>query len=310
MVHVVVGQGPVGATLAHHLAADGRDVVVVSRSGPTDLPAGARHVAADVAAPGALTAVARDLGVAPTAIYNCVNPPYHRWARDWPPLHEAFLDAAEATGAVLVTTGNLYGHGPGSGVMREDTPLAATETKGAVRAAMWRAARARHEASRVRATEVRASDYLGPRAGAQAYYGDRLLGPLLAGRPLRPLGDPDAPHAVAYLPDFARALAAAAVTPAAWGHPWLAPHHPAESLRQVAGRFARAAGLPTPTIRPISAPVLAAGAAFSPMLREVRRMSYQFTAPFETDSTRSEAALGLAPTPWEEITAATLAARR
>lgn len=42
-------------------------------------------------------------------------------------------------------------------------------------------------------------------------------------------------------------------------------------------------------------------------LREVRAVSYQFTEPFEVDSSRSERTLGLAPTGWDEAVAATLA---
>jgi len=323
--HVVVGKGAVGTTLASELADQGHDVVVVSRSGapgtsgtPKQLPADPRsaveqrsggespaveHHAADIARPGALIEAARGADV----IYNCVNPPYHRWATDWPPLNRTFLDAAEASGAVLVTASNLYGHGAGSGLMREDTPLASTEIKGSVRAEMWLEARARHEAGRVRATEVRASDYLGPLATEQAHYGSRLLVPLLAGRTLRVIGDPDQPHAVVYLPDFARALAAAGTTPAAWGHAWLAPHHPATTFRDVARRFAAAAGVDEPRISPLPGPLLAVAATVSPMMREVRRVSYQFTQPFEVDSSASERVLAVAPTPWPEIVDTTLA---
>jgi hypothetical protein len=56
------------------------------------------------------------------AIYNCANPPYHRWPTDWPPIHQALMAAAERTGAVLVMTDNLYVFGPGSSMpMRETT---------------------------------------------------------------------------------------------------------------------------------------------------------------------------------------------
>ncbi len=302
--HVVVGKGAIGTTLAAQLASAGHEVLLVSRSTPaTPLPAPVRHEATDVAAPGALTSLTRGAEV----IYNCVNPPYHRWVTAWPPLHEAFLDAAEANDAVLVTTSNLYGHGPVDGSMDEDTPLTSTETKGRVRAAMWRSALARHEAGRVRVTEVRAADYFGPLAGEAAHYGSRMLAPLLAGRTLRPVGDPDQPHAIAYVPDLARTLAAAGANPAAWGRAWLAPHHPAETFREVAGRFARAAGVDHPRISPVPASVLALGAAFSPMLREVRRVSYQFSAPFLVDSSRSEQTLGVRATPWDEAVEATLA---
>ena len=128
--HVVVGKGPIGSTLADTLVEQGHDVLVVSRSGGQHPHL--EHRSADIASPGTL----RELAHGADVLYNCVNPPYHRWPTDWPPLHAAFLDAAEATDAVLVTTSNLYGHGAGSGVMREDTPLASAEVKGQVTTAV------------------------------------------------------------------------------------------------------------------------------------------------------------------------------
>jgi hypothetical protein len=44
-------------------------------------------------------------------IYSCAGPAYPRWVTDWPPLAAALLRAAETSGALLVTTGNLYGYG-------------------------------------------------------------------------------------------------------------------------------------------------------------------------------------------------------
>lgn len=232
--HVILGKGPIGHTLARHLATHGHEVLVLSRSGgrPRLPDAGNRAPgaagswadavtwgAADAADGAALTAAARGADV----LHNCVNPPYHRWATDWPPVLGALLAAAEATGAVLVSAGNLYAYGPGPGVMNEVTPMLATDTKGRVRAQMWREMQRRHDAGLVRATEVRGSDYLGPGAGAQAHAGTRLLRPLLAGRPVRSIGSVDVPRTWTYLPDFAAALAAAAATPAAWGRGWHVP---------------------------------------------------------------------------------------
>ena len=57
------------------------------------------HRQVDATDADALTAAAR--GAA--ALYNAVNPAYHRWATDWPPVAAALLAAAERTGAVLVT---------------------------------------------------------------------------------------------------------------------------------------------------------------------------------------------------------------
>jgi hypothetical protein len=92
-------------------------------------------------------------------------------------LAASLLAAAEQTGADYVMVGNAYGYGPVDGPMTEDLPLAATTSKGRVRARMWLDAKAAHGAGRVRAAEVRAHDFLGPRRG-------------LALHPHRPAGGP------------------------------------------------------------------------------------------------------------------------
>src|SRR5260370_1173897 len=137
------------------------------------------------------------------AISNCANPPYHRWPALWPPIASSLLGAAERNGAVLVTICNLYGYGPAprsqsatgydeAHPMTEATPLAATGRKGTVRARMWLDAPAAHQAGRVRAVEIRASDYVGP--GAERVLGARVVPNVLPGRAVHELGRPDRPH--------------------------------------------------------------------------------------------------------------------
>ncbi|WP_456845853.1 NAD-dependent epimerase/dehydratase family protein, partial [Cellulomonas sp. P5_C6] len=216
--HVILGKGAVGTTLARQLAAEGADVLVLSRSGGTS-GGGITHAALDATDVAALTAATRGADV----LYNCANPAYHRWATDWPPLWTSLLDTAARTGAVLVSAGNLYGYATDGAVMREDSPLRATDTKGAVRAQMWREAVRRHDAGELRVTEVRGADYLGPLADAQAHAGPRFVEPLRACKVVRPVVAVDQPHSWTYLPDFGRALAAAGSTPAAWGRGWHVP---------------------------------------------------------------------------------------
>ena len=318
--HVIVGRGPIGRTVAHQLVAEGHDVLVLSRSGaavPTPAPAlvtgsGAERpavgsltwAAVDGTDAGALTRAARGAD----ALYNCVNPAYHRWPTDWPPVAEALLAAAAATGAVLVTAGNLYMYAPGTRPMREDSPMAPVEAKGAVRAEMWTQAQRRHEAGDLRATEVRGSDYLGPDAEAHAHAGPRMLRPLLAGGTIRPIGSPDALHTWTYLPDFARALRSAAANPQAWGRPWHVPSPEPLTLREVAARFAAEAGAPEPRISPLPIAAVRALGLVMPMMREIGRVRHQFTEPFVMDSVVSQGVLGVAPTPWPQIVEQTLTA--
>jgi nucleoside-diphosphate-sugar epimerase len=116
-----------------------------------------------------------------------------------------------------VIMGNLYGYGPVDDPMTEDTPLAATGTKGRVRAGMWTDALAAHRAGRVRVTEARASDFYGPHAVHNAMLGERFVRPVLAGRSVHVLGDPDAPHTWSYLPDVGATLAIMGSDERAWG---------------------------------------------------------------------------------------------
>src|SRR5262245_27589886 len=156
--HVVIGAGRIGAGTARLLAERGHEVVVVTRRGTAI--EGATGVAADASDGPRLAEIARGAD----ALYNCANPQqYYTWAKVWPPIANALLQAAEASGAVLVTMNNPYGYGETSAPMREDTPFRPTTVKGWIRARMWRDAKELHDAGRIRMTEARASDYVGGR---------------------------------------------------------------------------------------------------------------------------------------------------
>ncbi|MEU8800358.1 NAD-dependent epimerase/dehydratase family protein [Spirillospora sp. NPDC048819] len=303
--HVIVGAGQVGAHLAERLAGAGHDVVVVTRSGSG--PEGVRRVAADVADRTRLTEITKGAD----ALYNCVNPRYHRWAQDWPPMAASFLGAAEETGAVLATLSNLYVYGPVDGPITEDLPLAATGTKGRVRAKMWRDAIAAHRAGRVRVTELRGSDYYGPRSTDQAYIGEvRFVKPLLAGKRVSYLSDPSVPHAWTYLPDVAEALAIAGTDERAWGRAWHVPTGPAVSTLDVAERLCAIAGAPAPRVRAVPRPVFNALGLVSPMMKELRETRYQFDKPYILDSSAFESTFGMAPTPMDDALKTVVAAYR
>ncbi|MEV0623324.1 NAD-dependent epimerase/dehydratase family protein [Nonomuraea sp. NPDC050404] len=298
--HVVVGSGQVGGHVAAKLIARGHEVVVVTRSGSG--PEGAVKVAADVADAARLSQVAKGADV----LYNCVNPQYHRWLTDWPPMAAAFLAAAESSGAVYTMLGNLYPYGPVTGPMTEDLPLASTDPKFRVRAKMWTDALAAHEAGRIRATEVRASDFFGPGASDQGYLGDRFLVPLRQGKTISLIWPADVPHSWNYLPDVADALITAGSDERAWGRPWHAPTAEPLTFRQVGERMAERLGRPAPRMRTLPWPVLRVTGLFVPMLGELGHVRYQFTAPFVLDSSAFQRTFGAAPTPIDEALKATL----
>ena len=297
--HAIVGAGSVGTAAGLALVAQGHEVVMVTRSGSgPDHPA-IRKVACDAGDPVALAAAVGR----PAALYNCANPPYHRWPQLWPPMATAMLEVATSSGAVLVTMGNLYGYGPVGHPMTEDDPLAATGTKVRIRAGMWGDALAAHRAGRVRVTEARASDFYGPGVVETSFFG-RNVRRLLAGRKAYVMGDPDVPHAATFVPDGGRTLAVLGTDERAWGRPWHVPTVPAVSQRGMAERFCEVAGAPRARVAAIPALVMSAVGVFSPQVREFKETRYQFDRPFLLDSSACTATFGITATPMDAAFAA------
>ncbi|HCB02672.1 MAG TPA: epimerase [Nocardioides bacterium] len=300
--HVVVGAGPVGTATAELLAAQGAEVLLVSRSGAGPELSGVRREAADVSDVRRLV----ELSEGAAALYNCVNPPsYTVWPEFWPPVAAAFLEAAEWSGAVLVTAAALYPYGPVEGAMVEGLPDAATTKKARIRAVMWAEARARHDAGRIAAVEVRGSDYMGPRVSPTTGHVARVAPAALQGRTVYVFGRADQPHSFTDVRDMARALVRVAGEPSAWGRVWHAPTNPARTQAEVLQDVAASVGRRIGKVKTMPHALLSVGGAVVPVLRELRETEYQFTRPYVLDSSEIEERLGLAPTPWDEVCRAT-----
>jgi nucleoside-diphosphate-sugar epimerase len=293
-LHVVVGAGVVGVATARQLAERGDQVRLVSRRGAGPEQLAVERVAADATDAAALARLARGA----VAIHNCAAPPYHRWTHDWPPLAEALLDAAEASGAVLVSAGNLYVYGPVDGPLTEDLPAHPAGPKARVRARMWQDALARHEAGRIRTADVRASDHLG--AGSQSLLTAAVLPRVLAGERASVPADLDAPHTWTAVGDVARTLVAVADDERTWGRAWHVPSAPPMSVREVVTRACALADAPRPRLSTMPGFVLWLGGLGDPLVRELRETQYQLRRPFVMDSTAATAALGITATPIEE----------
>lgn len=300
--HFVIGAGPVGSALAVRLAGAGHVVRLASRAGGGPGHPGIERLVLDASDPIVLSEATAHAEV----IYNCANPgSYTQWQRLWPPLAASILHAAEQSGAVLVTCSNLYGYGPPDGPITRDTPLRPSDHKGALRARMWQDALAAHEAGRIRATEARASDYIGPTVttagGLLAMYAANTL----AGRPAMIFGDPDQPHTWTAVDDVAATLAALGADERAWGSAWLVPSNPPATIREVLRGLGKRLGRGEPRLRRFPRRLLSVGGVLVPLLREVTGLLYQFEQPFVADGTETTAVFGIEPSPWEALLDAT-----
>ncbi|WP_220795454.1 NAD-dependent epimerase/dehydratase family protein [Streptomyces shenzhenensis] len=301
--HLVVGAGPVGRHVAAILAERGDRVVLGSRSGRGPEIAGVTNVALDATDPDALTRAADGA----SAIFHTANPgPYPVWDRQWPLMSSALLTATERTGAVYAMAGNLYPLGPVTAPMHEGMPDDARDHLGALRARVWADALAAHRAGRIRAFEVRGSDYIGGESAA-GHIG-RALPTALKGKTVRMVGRVDTPHTFTDVNDVARLLVTVYDAPDAHGRVWHVPSHAPRTQRQMIDEFLDLAGIPRVAVRGMSPASLRTLGLFSPLLREVAQLSYQLMRPYVLDATAATERFSFAPSPWGDTLHRTLRA--
>lgn len=298
-VHVIIGRGATAHAATLLLAEAGDEVRVVSRSGGGPEHPRVTSIALDAGDTTALTEIAAGA----STIINAAMPAYHTWPQTVPPLFGSILSAAESTGATYVMLGNLYGYGPVDAPLTEDHPLAATGPKGEVRARMWLEAKTAHDAGRVRATEVRAGQFIGP--DAFSIFNTAVVPKVLAGRLVIVPAALDTPHSFTSIGDAARALVAVARDERGLGQAWHAPVV-VSSVSAMATRLAELAGAPTPRLAEMTDRELTLLGTTAPFWDELWETYYMSHRPFVVDASRIESTFGLTATPLDEVLTATL----
>lgn len=293
-VHVVIGLGNVGREVARQLIDEGLTVTVLTRSEPEFTVRGAQHVT------GTLSDLRGLWRIIPRAdvIYNCANPPYPRWSREWPQLTRAVNAFAQSTGAVLATASNLYGYGAARSPLREDLALRATFRNGIARASSWTETMHLHRKGLVRAVEVRAADFIC--AGDQSRMGDRVVPRVLAGKPVQLLGDVTTEHSWAFPTDVARALITVANDNRGHGRAWHVPVNPPRTQTDVVNDIAKVSGVAPVKVSTVPRAARNLVSMFNPVVRELRDTDFQFAQPFIVDDSAIRSMFGIEPTPWSD----------
>jgi len=294
-LHVILGAGPVGLTLAHVLAEEGRSVRLVTRQSRPELPDGVAHVNATLEQPDSAIEACRGASV----VLCCVGLDYTSWPERWPPLFQSILRGAEAAQARFVFMDNLYMYGPQTEPLREDMPLTDFGRKPRVRAELTRTWLEAHAAGRVQAVALRAPDFYGPHVRI-SMLGELVAGRAAVGKPALVLGDIDQPHAFGYVPDIARALVTLAdAEDVDYGQPWHAPNAPPLSIREAAQTFFRHAGHPT-KLNVMPDFVRRMLGTFNANLRELGEMRFQWDRPYRVDHAKWAARFGATFTPFDQ----------
>jgi nucleoside-diphosphate-sugar epimerase len=291
-VLILGAAGRIGQVLGSAFADAGWEVRAQARKPLPSALVGHPHVqpvrcdATDVAA---LTAAAEGA----TAIVNALNPPYTEWDRLALPLADAALAVARASGALLMLPGNVYNFGRElAPLLTPDTPERGDTPKARIRIELEaRLAAAAHDG--VESVVIRAGDFFGG-PGTGSWLDMALASKIARAKFIYP-GNPDIPHAWAYLPDLAQVFVRVAGKRAQLhGHHRL--HFAGHTLtgnafkaavEVVVGRELRLGNLPWAFIR-LASP-------FAPMWRELLAMRYLWERPHALDDQALRAVIGVVP---------------
>ena len=289
-LHVVLGSGPAGTTLAAELADRGRGVRLVDRRGEGPAPEGVERFAADLSDADRARAAVAGAGV----VYHAVNVPYELQVEVMPRIQQAIVSAVEAEGARLVVLDTLYPYGETGGrVMTEETPWRATSAKGRMRAELDEHYLAAHREGRARVVLGRSADFFGPRV-LNSSLGGAAFPAALTGGEVMALGDIDRLHSYTYVGDVAAGLATLGEHPEADGRVWHLPTAPARTTRQVHEMIEERVG------QPLQVVVLDEPRPYGPFdevfMDEYAELFYQYFEDQVMDSSDFQKTFGIGPT--------------
>ncbi len=141
-------------------------------------------------------------------IVNGLNPPnYENWETALPKITSQVLAAAKASGATVLVAGNVYNYGTQPGPWSANTPHVPCSKKGRIRVQMERDYHAAAKAG-TRVIILRAGDFIDTEATGNFF--DLVVVKNASKGKISYPGNPDIPHAWAYLPDLGRAAVALA----------------------------------------------------------------------------------------------------
>jgi nucleoside-diphosphate-sugar epimerase len=136
-----------------------------------------------------------------SVIVNAWNPPYPDWAAEVPQLTQQVIEVAKTSGATVILPANVYVFGETApALFGPHTPHLATNGLGRIRIEMEQA----YRDAGVKTILLRAGDFIDTEASGNWF--DMIMAKTLPKGVLTYPGNPDTPHAFAFLPDVADAM--------------------------------------------------------------------------------------------------------
>jgi nucleoside-diphosphate-sugar epimerase len=121
------------------------------------------------------------------------------------------------------------------------------------------------------------------------------------------IGDVDQPHTFTFIRDYARGLATLGARDEALGQVWHVPSAETTTQRALLAMVWEEAGAGNPKLTVMRGRLVRALALFSPIMRELAEMLYEWERPYVVDHSKFERAFGVETTPHREAIRETVA---
>lgn len=223
------------------------------------------------------------------------------WQEVWPRTIRNTIDACKEHGAMLVFFDNIYMYDPDflEG-MDEDTPINPPSKKGKIRADVASKVMDEVKSGALTALIARAADFYGPGIKDKSVLTETVFKNLSQGKKAFWLGDSSKPHSFTYTPDAGKATALLGNTPEAYNQVWHLPTAPdpmtgKEWVEAIAGELGVA-----PKMMTVPKMLVQVMGIFSPFMKEMGEMMYQYNKSYKFDSSKFEAHFDLKPTPYHQ----------
>jgi nucleoside-diphosphate-sugar epimerase len=298
MQTILGGGGPIGVELAHILPDYSEQVRIVGRN-PRAIVSGNEVYAANLLDQEQVAGAVAGSDVA----YLVAGLQYTAsvWETQWPVVMRNAIEACRASGSKLVFFDNIYMYDRDHlSPMDENSPVRPTSRKGIVRARIADMFMDAVQKGEIDGLIARCADFYGPGRQKNSVLTQTVFERLAAGKSAQWLLSVDHIHSFTYTPDASLATAMLGNSADAYGQVWhlptaAKPPTGREWVEMIAEELEA-----KPRIQVASNLMMSAVGLFSPTLREVKEMAYQYDRDYDFRSEKFNQHFDFRPTDYRQ----------
>lgn len=222
------------------------------------------------------------------------------WREVWPKVMSNVIEACEKHSAKFVFFDNIYMYDKNHlNYMDEKTPINPPSKKGKLRAEIFSQFMSAVEANKIEGLVARCADYYGSGVENTSVLSNTVFKALSEDKKATWLGSDSFPHSFTFTEDAAEATALLGNTNDAYGEVWHLPTQKnpptgKEWVQLIAEKMNK-----EPKYRVATTGMLKFAGIFSPLMRELIEMNYQFDRPYVFNSDKFETKFNYKPISYE-----------